>query len=203
MLRILLTSNGFFTNRIKHQFLQLIDDQLENIKASVITTASLQKQNNKYAIKAREDMKGMGFKQVDFTDIEFDQSDTLQNYDVIYINGGNPFYLLYHLKRSGADLIIKRLAKQGVIFVGVSAGAMIFGPNIEVVSLFTPQINDVKINDLSAIGLTNSIIFPHYNREDLFPDPLGRSIEDRLKAFESLSYYSVTRLKDDDYLLVK
>ena len=203
MFRILLTSNGFFTEQIKQQFLQLTDGQLENKKATVITTASQQKQNQKYAIKAKEDMIGMGFDQVDFTDIEFDQPDTLQNYDVIYINGGNPFYLLYHLKESGTDLIIKKLAEQGVIFVGVSAGAMIFGHNIEVVSLFTPQMNDVKINDLTAIGLTNNIIFPHYDREDLFPDSLGRSIEDRLKVFESLTNYSVTRLKDDEYLLIK
>lgn len=203
MFKILLTSNGFFTDQIKQQFLQLIDDKFVNKKVTVITTASQQKQNNKFAIKAQEDLIRMGFNQVDFTDIEFDQPDTLQNYDVIYINGGNPFYLLYHLKKSGADLIIKRLAKQGVIFVGVSAGAMIFGKNIEVVRFFTPQMNDVKINDLSAIGLINTIIFPHYDREELFPDPLSRSIEDRLKVFESLTNYSVTRLKDDEYLLVK
>jgi dipeptidase E len=203
MFRILLTSNGFFTDQIKQQFLQLIDDQLENKKATVITTASQQKQDNKFAIKAKEDLIEMGFNLVDFTDIEFDQPDILRKYDVIYINGGNPFYLLYHLKKSGADLIIKKLAKQGVIFVGVSAGAMIFGQNIEVVRLFTPQMNNVQINDLSAIGLTNKIIFPHYDREDLFPDPLSRSIEDRLKVFESLTNYPIARLKDDEYLLVK
>ncbi|MDR6123932.1 dipeptidase E [Bacillus sp. SLBN-46] len=203
MFRILLTSNGFFTDQIKQQFLQLIDDQLENKKATVITTASQQKQDNKFAIKAKEDLIEMGFNLIDFTDIEFDQPDILRKYDVIYINGGNPFYLLYHLKKSGADLIIKKLAKQGVIFVGVSAGAMIFGQNIEVVRLFTPQMNNVQINDLSAIGLTNKIIFPHYDREDLFPDPLSRSIEDRLKVFESLTNYPIARLKDDEYLLVK
>jgi dipeptidase E len=203
MFRILLTSNGFFTDQIKQQFLQLIDDQLENKKATVITTASQQKQDNKFAIKAKEDLIEMGFNLVDFTDIEFDQPDILRKYDVIYINGGNPYYLLYHLKKSGADLIIKKLAKQGVIFVGVSAGAMIFGQNIEVVSLFTPQMKNVQINDLSAIGLTNKIIFPHYDREDLFPDPLSRLIEDRLKVFESLTNYPIARLKDDEYLLVK
>lgn len=91
MFRILLTSNGFFTDQIKQQFLQLINDQLENKKATVITTASQQKQDNKFAIKAKEDLIGMGFNLVDFTDIEFDQPDILRKYDVIYINGGNRF----------------------------------------------------------------------------------------------------------------
>ncbi|PUB03971.1 peptidase S51-like protein [Paenisporosarcina sp. OV554] len=119
MSKILLTSNGFFTDVIKQHFLQLIKGHLASKKATIITTASQQKQTNKFAIKAKEDLLRMGFNQVDFTDVEFDKPDSLENYDVIYINGGNPFYLLYHLKKSGADSILKKLAKQDIVFVGV------------------------------------------------------------------------------------
>ncbi|MFJ7754781.1 hypothetical protein ACQKGI_01210 [Peribacillus muralis] len=41
----------------------------------------------------------MGFKQVDFMDIEFDFPEGLEQYNVIYMNGGNPFHLLYHMKK--------------------------------------------------------------------------------------------------------
>ena len=179
MSKILLTSNGFFSDLIKQQFLQLIDGELTNVKATIITTASLQKQNNKFAIKAKEDLLTMGFNQVDFTDLEFDNPELLKQYNVIYITGGNPFYLLYHLKKSGADIILKDIAKQNTVFVGVSAGAIILGPNIEVVNYFTPQINTVDMQDLTALGLTNKAIFPHYDREDLFPNNFSSSIEDR------------------------
>ncbi|MEC0347658.1 Type 1 glutamine amidotransferase-like domain-containing protein [Peribacillus frigoritolerans] len=203
MTKILLTSNGFFTDLIKQQFLQLIDGDLSNLKATIITTASHKKQNNRFAMKAKEDLLGYGFKKVDFNDIEFDKPELLKKYNVIYINGGNPFNLLYHMKKSGADLIIKDIAKQNTVIVGVSAGAIILGPNIEVVNYFTPQINTVDMQDLTALGLTNKAIFPHYDREDLFPNNSGRSIEDRLKVFENINKCSVVRLKDDESVLIQ
>jgi dipeptidase E len=203
MTKILLTSNGFFTDLIKQQFLQLIDGDLSNLKATIITTASHKKQNNRFAMKAKEDLLGYGFKKVDFNDIEFDKPKLLEKYNVIYINGGNPFYLLYHMKKSGADLILKDIAKQNTVIVGVSAGAIILGPNIEVVNYFTPQINTVDMQDLTALGLTNKAIFPHYDREDLFPNNSGRSIEDRLKVFENINKCSVVRLKDDESVLIQ
>ncbi|MGM1035135.1 MAG: Type 1 glutamine amidotransferase-like domain-containing protein [Bacillota bacterium] len=203
MNKILLTSNGFFTDLIKQQFLQLIDGDLSNIKATIITTASHKKQNNRFAMKAKEDLLGFGFKRVDFNDIEFDKTELLEKYNVIYINGGNPFYLLYHMKKSGADLILKDIAKQNTVIVGVSAGAIILGSNIEVVNYFTPQINTVDMQDLTALGLTNKAIFPHYDREDLFQNNSGRSIEDRLKVFENINKCSVVRLKDDESVLIQ
>ncbi|MEV5113000.1 Type 1 glutamine amidotransferase-like domain-containing protein [Peribacillus frigoritolerans] len=203
MNKILLTSNGFFTDLIKQQFLQLIDGDLSNIKATIITTASHKKQNNRFAMKAKEDLLGFGFKRVDFNDIEFDKPELLEKYNVIFINGGNPFYLLYHMKKSGADLILKDIAKQNTVIVGVSAGAIILGPNIEVVNYFTPQINTVDMQDLTALGLTNKAIFPHYDREDLFQNNSGRSIEDRLKVFENINKCSVVRLKDDESVLIQ
>jgi dipeptidase E len=63
-------------------------------------------------MKAKEDLLGYGFRKVDFNDIEFDKPELLEKYNVIYINGGNPFNLLYHMKKSGADLILKDIAKQ-------------------------------------------------------------------------------------------
>jgi dipeptidase E len=203
MTKILLTSNGFFTDLIKQQFLQLIDGDLSNQKATIITTASHKKQKNRFAMKAKEDLLGYGFKKVDFNDIEFNKPELLEKYNVIYINGGNPFYLLYHMKKSEADLILKDIAKQNTVIVGVSAGAIILGPNIEVVNYFTPQINIVDMQDFTALGLTDIAIFPHYDREDLFPNNSGRSIEDRLKVFENTNRCSVVILKDDESLLIQ
>ncbi|MEH6892531.1 Type 1 glutamine amidotransferase-like domain-containing protein [Bacillus sp. JJ864] len=156
MSRLLLTSNGFFTEQIKKQFLQLIDGELSDLKVSIITTASPLKENNQYARKAKEDFIQMGFHTIDFIDIEYDEPETLRKYDVIYITGGNPFYLLYHMKKSSCDLILKDLANKNVVIVGVSAGAVILGPNIDIVNYFTPQMNAVHLNDLNALGLINT-----------------------------------------------
>lgn len=180
----------------------MIDGEVSRLEATILTTASKQKENNRFAIKAKNDLIQMGFKTVDFTDIEYERPEKLERYSVLYISGGNPFYLLYHLKRSGADFIIKKLAKQNVVIVGASAGAVILEPNIDLVQFFTPEMNDVGLKDLRALGLTDKTIFPHCDREDLFPDDAGRTIEERLKAFETAHQGAVIRIKDDGFYLI-
>lgn len=153
--------------------------------------------------KQKKDFIQMGFHTIDFTDIEYDDPETLRKYDVIYICGGNPFHLLYHIKKSGCDRILKSLANKNVIIVGVSAGAVILGPNINIVNYFTPQINTINLRDLTALGLTDTYIFPHYDREDLFANNAEKTIEDRIVAFETLNKCNVVRVSDNQSILFK
>lgn len=151
---VFLTSNGFCTDSIKKVFLKHVKEQLSNPKAVIITTASLYKESNKYAVKAKNDLIEMGIEQVDFIDVEYENPTKLQQYNIIYINGGNPFSLLYHIRKSKAESILKALAKQPVIFVGVSAGAVVLGPSIEVVNYFTPTMNNANMVDFTALSIT-------------------------------------------------
>ncbi|MGG0177494.1 Type 1 glutamine amidotransferase-like domain-containing protein [Gottfriedia acidiceleris] len=202
MTKLLLTSNGFFTDGIKKQFLQLTNGNISSMNVGVITTASQQKEKNKFAIKAKQDFNQMGINSVEFIDLEFESAEKLEKYNIIYINGGNPFYLLHHIRKSGADLIFRRLTENNVIIVGVSAGAVVLGPNLNIVNYFTPQMNIVDIKDLTALEITDKIIFPHYDRDDLFPDITGKSIEERLMEFESLNKCDVVRVKDNEFVLI-
>lgn len=202
MAKVLLTSNGFYTDTIKSEFLDLLEAEPCLLKAVIVTSATLQKEHNSFAVKAHQDLWDMGFRKVDYIDIETECSKLLEQYDVIYINGGNPFYLLYHLKKSGADKVIKKIANQHVIIVGVSAGAMILGPNISIAQQFTPKMNTIELEDLSGLGITDRLIFPHYNREDLFPSTNGMTINDRIKLFEAKHNCFVSRINDDQFILI-
>lgn len=194
---LLLTSCGFGTEEIKNQFLDLIDREISPLKVAILTTASPTRNHNRYAQRAMQEFKDMGFRHIDFVDIEFDDPQILMDRDVIYINGGNPFTLLYHGRKSGADQIMQRRAAQHVVIVGVSAGTLWLGPNINLVHVFTPQMNTMGLTDFQALGIFNSPIFPHYDREDLFPDAEGRTIEERISVFESEENCKVTRLRDE------
>lgn len=202
IVKLLLTSNGFYNEAIKEQFLNLINGEPNELDVAIITTASPQKEINRFAQKAKVDFKDMGFQKIDFIDIEYDNPESLAQKDVIYINGGNPFNLLFYTKQSGADSMLQELVTKNVVIVGVSAGAVLLGPNIKVVHFFTPQMNALNIKDFSALGLTDKLVFPHYDREDLFKDSTSKTIEDRLKEFEDLERCEITRLKDDEYITV-
>ena len=86
--------------------------------------------------------------------------------------------------------------------MGTSAGALILGPHIEVVNHFTPEMNKIGMNDFTALNITNKAIFPHYDREDVFQDNSGQSIEHRIREFESNKQVSIVRLQDNQYILV-
>ena len=55
----------------------------------------------------------------------------LMDYSMIYIGGGNTFKLLFDLKSSGAFHKIKEYLEQGGVVFGGSAGAIIFGEDLE------------------------------------------------------------------------
>lgn len=202
-MKLLLTSNGFYTDEIMSRFLDLLDAEPRSLEAAVITTASPQKEQNRFAKKAASDFEKMGFRKVDWVDVESESPDILLQKDVIYINGGNPFHLLEQVKKSGADRVLADLAQKNAIIVGVSAGAVLIGPDIRIVHHFTPQLNARSIEDFSALGLTDKRVFPHYDREDLFGDATGRTIEERIREFEMIESCSVTRLNDNGYLVVE
>ncbi|WP_424237629.1 Type 1 glutamine amidotransferase-like domain-containing protein [Bhargavaea ginsengi] len=202
-MKLLLTSNGFYTDKIRRRFLGLLDADPRILEAAIITTASPLKERNRFAEKARSDFEKMGFRKVDWVDVESESPDILLQKDVIYINGGNPFFLLEQMKKSGADRVLAELAQKGTVIVGVSAGAVLLGPDIRIVHYFTPQLNVRNIEDFSALGLTDKRIFPHYDREDLFREATGRTIEERLRLFETIESCIVTRLNDDGFLVVE
>ncbi|ANU10956.1 peptidase E [Planococcus antarcticus DSM 14505] len=202
MCRILLTSNGFGTEQIKQKFLMLLPKPASAIKAVIITTASPEKEASKSAVKAKQDLIEMGVVHVTFFDFEYESPKALGSYDAVFLNGGNPFQLLYWLKKSGGSEIMNELAQQKTVFVGASAGAMVLGGSIEVAGFFKPELNTLKLADFNALGLTEKLLFPHYDREDLFPDGIGRTIEQRIKRFELDKNETVVRLKDHEYLSI-
>jgi dipeptidase E len=200
-LKLLLTSNGFFTDEIKERFLELAGGETANRTAAIVTTASPLKENNPFAQKAKTDLIEMGVARVDFIDVEFENPEVLADKDIIYISGGNPFSLLHHAKRSGMDRVLTTMKARDVVVVGASAGSVVLGPDIRVVHFFTPHMDTYDTEEFTALYLTSRIIFPHYDREDLFPDPEHRTIEERLREFESRAGCVVTRLKDDGWIV--
>lgn len=91
---------------------------------------------------------------------------TLLASDVVYLAGGNTFYFLHHLHRSGLRSVIQDFAARGGVVVGMSAGAHLLGPNIDLAGYppFDRDENEVRLprNRLAAIGVVDFDLFPHY-----------------------------------------
>lgn len=55
----------------------------------------------------------------------------LRNYNVIWLGGGNVYYLRWLAKKSGLDQILYDLIQGGIVYGGESAGAIIASPTID------------------------------------------------------------------------
>jgi dipeptidase E len=197
---LLMTSTGFFYKNalktFKDTFLEM--NEIRKQKVSIITTAAREKENNLFAKNAFNDFLKMGFAidQVHFFDFDSNPVNTLLDSTVVSIIGGNPFYLLHSLRANNGQKILTDLFEKKVYFIGISAGAIILGPSLDLVSTFTPNMNSSGITDLTTLNFSKEYIFPHYNRSDLF----GNNIEEKIATFERDNNQKVIRLNDDEQL---
>lgn len=85
----------------------------------------------------------------------------LTDYTALFIGGGNTYKLLKGLKESGSFDKIRSYLKNDGIIIGGSAGAVIFGKDIDIIS--SMDSNDVKLIDTRGFDVLSGIsIFPHY-----------------------------------------
>lgn len=193
-MRILLSSRGIETDKYKKLFLQSTKGLIKNI--SIITTASEKyKEKNKNAIQLRSDLTELGYK-CKFVDIEYDNLELLQKTEIIIINGGNPYYLLHHLKKSRCDELILKKVKNNKLVIGISAGAFIFMKNLSIVDLITPEMNTINLLDKKGLGVINETIIPHFDR---FVKN-GIIKVDKIKQYEENSNKRIIRLGEDEII---
>src|SRR3989338_10989729 len=55
----------------------------------------------------------------------------LQGFDVIWLGGGNAYYLRWVLKKSGFDQVIRSLLESGTVYGGGGAGGSVTGPTFK------------------------------------------------------------------------
>lgn len=115
-------------------------------------------------------------------------SRNLQDYSALFIGGGNTYKLLLGLKESGAFKNIRDYINKDGVVIGGSAGAVIFGYDINIIASMDP--NDVNLEDTKGFDVLSEIsIFPHYtNRKSKYTEEENN---ERMKMFtDSITKYS-------------
>lgn len=112
-------------------------------------------------------LKLMGFQMID-VDIKNKTSDKLKtelkDIDVIFVSGGNTYYLLEKAQESGFINVIKDLINKGVIYIGSSAGSALACTTIEHIEDFDDR-SITHLNSFDGLACTKKLILPHYGEE--------------------------------------
>lgn len=89
---------------------------------------------------------------------DFSKPVRLEDYDAVYIGGGNTFKLLEKIKDSRFDHELIEYYQHGGTIYGGSAGAIIFGADINTASLCKDaDVNQVGLEDTSGLNLVNNL----------------------------------------------
>lgn len=154
-----------YSSNIVDKVLELLPDVPEKLSLAFIPTA-----RDPYHIletndPEKEKLISMGFsvKIVDLKNKSIDDlRNDLQKVDVIFVAGGNTFYLLAKMIESGFDKLVKELIESGVVYIGSSAGSVVVGPDISIAQDLDDPEAAPNLKTRKGLGLVDFVVLPHF-----------------------------------------
>lgn len=149
-------------------FRKFADEDLKGKTLTFIPTASIPEEVVHYVNTAKEEFKKLGvvLEELDVAVASPEEiKEKLERNDFIYVSGGNTFFLLQELRRSGADKIIKEQVDSGKLYIGESAGAIVTSPNIEYIRFMDDKEKATQLKTFEGLNLVEFYPVPHYSNE--------------------------------------
>lgn len=190
MKKLLLTSDGLTSTNIRNKFFELIDKKASDIKLLFIPTAA---KETEYIEYSKQQIISAGIDENNLYEYNLDYDikvSDLLTYDVIWVNGGNTFYLLQKINESGFKDKVKHVIENGVLYVGVSAGSIVASPNIESAGIQDP--NEISMTDFTGMNFTDKVVVPHIDEE----------MSKKVQAYKQNSSDKIIELHNGTALLV-
>ncbi len=165
--------------------------------ALVVTADHEYKEKNYHVERVTAELEALHLC-VSVFDLDKSPAEGLLSYDVVEFIGGNPFYLLHSIRKNHATGVLKTIAGEKIL-IGWSAAAFVFGPTLELVNMYSPELNFPGLTDLRGIHLTDIEVLPHYSRF------LSRfeGFEEKCKAYERKHAVTVIRLNDGEGVFIE
>ncbi|GAB4027801.1 MAG: Type 1 glutamine amidotransferase-like domain-containing protein [Candidatus Microgenomates bacterium] len=117
--------------------------------------------------KNRETLKRNGFITEDYditSKTAQDLVNDLSKYDVMYVEGGNPFSTLKIAQTNNFAEYVRTRIKEGMIYVSESAGSVLAGADIAANSRPGKSAKEYGLTDTKGIGLINAVFMPHWGQ---------------------------------------
>ena len=164
--------------------------------ALVVTADNAYKESNYHIPRCVSELQALNL-QVELFDLDRQSAALLLNYDVVEFIGGNPFYLLHAIQEHNAADVLRKIATDNIL-IGWSAAAFVFGPTLELVNRYSPEMNVLGLTDFSGLSLTEVQVLPHYSKY------LARfaQFEETCCIYEKEHHVNVIRLNDGEGVFI-
>lgn len=161
-MKILLTSAGI---QAKEEVFKFIATPPKETKIAHIITAAKVEKDRGYMIREKKTLIENGFF-VEDIDIEGKTENelkkSLSDKTVIYVQGGNTFYLLKCINESGFGNIVKVFLNRGGLYIGISAGSYVACPTIEQATWKHQDREHFELTDLTGLNLVPFLVSAHF-----------------------------------------
>ena len=141
-----------------------VPTSLSGKTVAFIPTASIHEEYTQYVEDGKNALVSLGLvvRELEITQCEKKEIvKVLNDCDCIYISGGNTFYLLQELRKTGVDELIKQHIFTGKLYIGESAGAMVTAPNIEYVCMMDDPNEGKELTNFEALNVVDFSTVPH------------------------------------------
>jgi dipeptidase E len=195
-MKFILTSNASSAN---HSWATKLGVNPDKLTAAFIDTAAdvYNKAEADWLKADRNSLTDLGLNVTDYSLVGKTKSqliDDLAKFDVLFVSGGNTFYLLEHANKSGFTQLIKEDYFNDKIYIGSSAGSVLLSNNIEVIK-FLDDPQKANLDNYNGVGIFNFTILPHWG-SDKFKEKYLKAID-----YAYLNSIQAFALPDNQYIL--
>jgi dipeptidase E len=169
------------------------------MKVAFIPTAADPYLDKGFILLDRKKLIDMGFSVDDIDIKEYQEDDlakVLSDYDIYFVAGGNAYYLLEQVIKTGFAKIIKKQLNRGKIFIGSSAGSILTCPTVDAARLFDPVSEAKNLTTFEGMGLVDFIVLPHFGK----PKYMER-IRQTIETWSAKGYH-IYPLTDNQAILI-
>lgn len=162
---MILTSSLYESIELVKKFL---DKNTESKKILFIPTATNVDEYKKYIHLTQKAFEDFGYEVENFDVSIFSEEiakEKLSEAKIVFISGGNTFYLLQELKRKNLTSYLKERIENGLLYIGESAGSVIAAPDIEYASIVDDKTLATELEDYTGLNLVDFYIVPHFEEE--------------------------------------
>ncbi|MDT2865518.1 Type 1 glutamine amidotransferase-like domain-containing protein [Vagococcus carniphilus] len=142
-------------------FEAFVNNKETNPTDSIIFTVMIDF-DGKYDIAFLEKLK-MTVTIIDLNQPDFKEQ--IKASDIIFVAGGNTFYLLQELRRSGADKLIEEHINSGKLYIGESAGSIIMSPDTDYIKEMDEPEKAPQLKSTAAFNFVDIYPLPHMDNE--------------------------------------
>lgn len=159
----LFLSSSFAT--VSGMFKDWLGEPCAGNSVTFIPTASVPEKVTFYVKSGRKALEKLGFivEDLDISTAPHAEIERIiRKNGFIYISGGNTFFLLQELRRTGVDKLLLEQIEAGKCYIGESAGSMILSPNIEYANEMDDREKAPVLQGFESLGAVDFYPLPHY-----------------------------------------